>query len=387
MKMLTIELTEGELEKYWPDFQGVAYAIYDEEKVHLYNHPKFPGQPYHIMDWTEQFLGSTLILFENYPTAIINIAYYKDETSLYSIVVHELFHGYQYLQGEKRVANEMLGPTYPISEANLELRHQERKLLHQGLCASTEIEKLSCLQQFISIREERQTSIGKFLDYENLVETTEGPAWYVELKAFAEKSDLSYHEVLQQYTASLLDQHESVFYLRRSCYSSGLALCLLLDECVPNWKDEFFQTEKSLYVFFKEKIKVEPKPVPSITISRETKELIEKVEASREEEILSLEKTTGSHVIIEGKITFSSIDPMNITVSGNRCLHKNFVKLKLSGQEVLFQQPVLTYFKDNIRNIEKIHLTFAEKPGLNNGFLHIQGVGKINAEGLTVSAI
>lgn len=383
--MLTIELTEGELEKYWPDFQGVAYAIYDEEKVHLYHHPKFPGQPYHIMGWTEQFLGSTLILFENYPTAIINSAYYENEASLYSIIVHELFHGYQYLKGEKRVANEILGPIYPISEINLELRHQERKLLHQGLFSSTKTEKLSFLQQFISIRDERRKFIGEFLDYENFVETIEGPAWYVELKAYAEKSELSYDDVRQKYTDSLLDQHESVFFLRRSCYSSGLALCLLLDEYAPDWKDEFFQSEKSLYEFFKEKIKIEPKPVPSITISLATKELIEKVNESRENEVLSLEKTSGHHLIIQGSFTFSGIDPMNITVSGNRCLHKNYVKLKMNGKEILFQQPVLTTFNSNIRTIEKIHLVLSEKPELKNGFLNIEGIGKINVKGLAVS--
>lgn len=72
----------------------------------------------------------------------------------------------------------MLGVTYPLSGENIELRNRERKWLYQAFTASAKEVKLFNLQQFVSTREERQKNIGEFLEYENLVETIEGPAWF-----------------------------------------------------------------------------------------------------------------------------------------------------------------------------------------------------------------
>lgn len=385
--MNTIELTEQELAEYWPNFQAVAYALYDDKNVLLYHHPNYNEKPYKSLNWTEQFVGSTLILFEDYPTAIVDVSYYKDYASLYSILIHELFHGYQFLQEEKRFANEMLGVTYPLSEENIELRNRERKWLYQTLTASAKEEKLFNLQQFVSTREERQKNIGEFLEYENLVETIEGPAWYVELKAFAEKSDLPYNAVLPKYIEPLLNKQESTVHLRRSCYSSGLSICLLLDEFSPQWKTTFFQSEKSLYEFFKEIVNVETEPLPPMTISHETKKLINIAERIREEEISSFSEMNGYHIVIEGKMAFSAIDPMNIIQSKNRCLHKNFIEIKINNQKILFQQPVLTYFEEHIRNIVKLHLVLSERPELEDGFLNMNQVVRISTDGLTVSIL
>lgn len=97
------ELVEENLENYWPGFEMVAYALYDNCNVYLYNHPKFKGNKqntYQILKRDEQFNGCTLILYEEYPTAIVDLQLYGDYESLFSILVHELFHGYQYIKGK-----------------------------------------------------------------------------------------------------------------------------------------------------------------------------------------------------------------------------------------------------------------------------------------------
>jgi len=96
---------------YWVGFEAVAYALYDENFVYLFNHPKMTKEPkrdYQILKRDDQFVGCTLILYQDYPTAIVDLELYKDYASLYSIIVHELFHCFQYIKGEKRFVDEVL---------------------------------------------------------------------------------------------------------------------------------------------------------------------------------------------------------------------------------------------------------------------------------------
>jgi hypothetical protein len=126
------------MENYWPGFELVAYAIYDKSKVYLFNHPKFSNNPsctYHILKWDTEFTADTIIMYEEYPTAIVNMDHYKEYEDLFSMIVHELFHGYQYIKDEKRFPDEMMGITYPLSKENVELRNQERANLY---CAMLE---------------------------------------------------------------------------------------------------------------------------------------------------------------------------------------------------------------------------------------------------------
>ena len=37
-------------------------------------------------------------MYEEYPTAIVNMDHYEEYEGLFSILVHELFHGYQYIK-------------------------------------------------------------------------------------------------------------------------------------------------------------------------------------------------------------------------------------------------------------------------------------------------
>ncbi|MCU5706862.1 peptide ABC transporter permease, partial [Bacillus wiedmannii] len=106
-KDINIELLNG----LWPGFKRAAFALYDVEHVYVFHHPLFlkDDGEYAILKWDDQFKGDTLILFKDYPTAIVNMNRYKDYESLFAVVVHELFHCYQYLNKESRFPNESLG--------------------------------------------------------------------------------------------------------------------------------------------------------------------------------------------------------------------------------------------------------------------------------------
>ncbi len=379
LERITEEMNNIDLTKYWPEFESVAYAFYDNKVVYLYNHPKFttPEENLHILSWNEQFLGNTLILYEDYPTSIINTDYYEDFESLYAILVHELFHGHQFLKEEKRFPDEMKGITYPLSQENVELRNQEREHLYQAVFAATRDEKRRSLQQFMALREKRKCVIEESLLYENLIETVEGPAWYVELNAYAEKSSLSYDCVLHKYGESLLDKDDSCLNIRKSCYSSGLFLCLLLDEISPGWKEHFLDSDNSLYDFLKQNLTFEIMPVANVVISQETVDILRRVIEARENEFLHFSERTGYHLYIEGEMSSRMIDPMNLVSSENKLLHTNFMKVMINHQDYLFQIPVITHFQESHRKINKLHVVLDEQPVESKGLIQIKGVGEI----------
>ncbi|MDQ7862947.1 hypothetical protein RCO48_23710 [Peribacillus frigoritolerans] len=57
-----------------------------------------------FLKWDTEFTADTIIMYEEYPTAIVNMDYYKEYEDLFSMLVHELFHGYQYIKDEKTVS-------------------------------------------------------------------------------------------------------------------------------------------------------------------------------------------------------------------------------------------------------------------------------------------
>lgn len=374
------DLIKSNLGHYWPGFETVAYALYNRSHVYLFNHPKF-NSARKILKWDEQFTGCTHILYEEYPTAIVDLDLFEDYESLFSTLVHELFHCYQYLKGEKRFPNELLGITYPLSKVNISLRNLERFNLYHSLLENDPQKKHKYLSTFVFLREERVAKIKEYLLYESLIETVEGPAWYVEFKAFLEKSSLEYETVLKKYGESLINQYESTSHIRRSCYSSGLFMCLLLDELSPDWKLDFLGRDDSLYDFFKKTAgKINTEPQHHMEVSLDTDAAINFALEKRKNEFKTFEEQEGFSLTIEGEVTAVSFDPMNIVLMEDTLLHKNFLKVKIANEQFLMQQPVMANFKERIQNITRLRLVLKDKPVENIDSLTVEGVGVIKGK-------
>ncbi|MFD9625272.1 hypothetical protein [Peribacillus muralis] len=375
------ELFQAKLENYWSGFELVAYALYDKRNVYLFNHPKFSNNPqytYHILNWDVQFTGDTMILYEEYPTAIVNLDSYKDYEDLYSVLIHELFHGYQYIKDEKRFPDEMMGITYPLSQENVELRNQERTNLYRALLEHNTIKKKHHLHTFIALREKRTAMFEKYLTYEKLIETIEGPAWYVELRAYAEKTSKDYDFVLKKYAQQLINKYESTSSIRRSCYSSGLFICLLLNELSPGWMESFFDREETLYeLLIQHAGDYMKNTITDVKISPETVKVVNFAIENRGKAFDEFNKQAGIHLYIEGEITAVSFDPMNIIPLEGRYLHKSFINVRMNNDDFLIQQPVIAHVVDGIHNINKLHLIVDKKPIENIDSLIIDGVGEI----------
>ncbi|MGG5737130.1 MULTISPECIES: peptide ABC transporter permease [Bacillus cereus group] len=367
----------------WPGFKRAAFALYNDEHVYVFHHPLFlkDDGEYAILKWDEQFKGDTFILFKDYPTAIVNMNRYKDYESLLAVVVHELFHCYQYLNKESRFPNESLGFQYAITEENIELRNKERICLYDAVHCKSQAEKNNYIKQFIELREQRASFMKEeFITYECMVESIEGPAWYVEMNAYnaVYKNDKS--ETLRKYSGFILDAYEANCNIRKSCYSSGMLLCLLLDEIHPEWKTCFFNSDKSLYACLKQNKNVVLSLNNEIAISKETKQILHFVQNEREEDFKQFYKEKGYHLYIVGDIKLNMFNPMNVKLKGNKALHKTFLSVCIHNKTYMINQPVLASFEEDFKNMNQIHIIMIEKPLEKNNSWNLEGIGDIEAE-------
>ena len=261
---------------------------------------------------------------------------------------------------------------------NIGLRNLERLNLYHALLENDIQKKYQYLSAFIKNREERASQINEYLSYENLIETVEGPAWYVEFMAFFEKGTLEYDAVLLKYGQSLINQYESTSHIRMSCYSSGLFMCLLLDGISPGWKMNFLKRDEPLYDFFKVTLdNIDVEPINHIEVSLETEKVINFAIENRKNEFKKFQEQMGIHLIIEGEMKAEAFDPMNIVFLEDTLLHKNFLKVKISDDKFLIQQPVVGTFNDRIQNITRLQLVLKENPIENNDSLIVEGVGEL----------
>ncbi|WP_139069996.1 hypothetical protein [Bacillus sp. FJAT-27225] len=362
----------------------VAYAIYDDSTVYLFNHPKFKSdleQPYATVKRDNQFAACTLILYENYPTAIVDMNLVKDYESLYATLVHELFHGYQYLKGESRFPNEVMGITYPLLVENIQLRNLERTNLFSAFNANNSDVRDQYIQAFIAIREKRESIISEYLIYESLIETVEGPAWYIEYKAYNQKSSLPYNSVLNKFAPILTDNLESSLHLRKSCYGSGLFMCLLLDKIVPDWKRSFFDSKNSLFDFLKQQVGDFQKAlIGDVPITKKSEEIFDVVMESTRKPFEQFNMEPGIHLHIEGTITIKSFDPMNTISLDEKRLYKTFLRVRINEKDYLIKQPVVAYFNKENKSVEKIHLILKEPPIESNYYITIEEIGVIEGK-------
>lgn len=372
-------LNEESLSTYWPEFQVGAYALYTDETVYLFHHPAYPEtkRSFVQLPWSGEFAGNTLILFHDYPTAIVQMDGSISENRLYSVLAHELFHGLQYVKGESRFPDEVLGITYPLIAENVDLRQHERLHLYNAVTATEEETRKHHLNQFILYREKRARNIGPFMKYEQLIETVEGPAFYVELHAYVDRSGTPMEEEIRSYGEPLLDIVDTTRHLRRSCYSSGLFLCLLLDELAPGWQADFMQSELTLYEYFSQF--AEPVYEKRVTSDStvDVSELVSTIMNERDERVEESLQQANYVLTIHGDINVTGIDPMNIIASGNKVLHQNFIRVKMNEQEYLVQQPVIALLEDSIFRCKHIQIPLNEKPYVVDGQIMIPGVGII----------
>lgn len=375
-------ISNERFENYWEGFKPVAFAIFDDRDVFLFNHPKCNEERYIKLVKTEEFHACTCILFEEVPTAIVDTTLYDSFEVIYSLIVHESFHVFQHLSEESRYPNETVGFNYPIDFKNIQLRILERKRLFEAFTSTESIEKQKKINEFITLRDMRTELFPDYVEYENSVETIEGPALYVEYQAL---TDISYinEEIIKHFSEQLLDNNISNLNIRISCYNSGLFLCLLLDDISENWKVKFSKSKLGLYHFLKN---ANNYTSAELTIPDNAEEVTRIVNSALSDKLNIFEhfyKSDGIKLTISGAIKLIGFDPMNITQLDGQSLHHNFLSFKIMNKSYFIKQPVCTTYESDFRDVQLIEL-FLNQPPLHIGDrLIIDNFGEI--EGSVIS--
>ena len=360
LKKIYNKIRSGVLEKYWQGFKPFPIAFYDKNNVYIIGLSKTPEgfqkeNDILIGKWNEKFIGNTAIKYEGDYIAIWDLTTLNDYTSyekIYSNIVHEIFHGFQMINGDKRFANEFLFFQYPFNVENIALRLEERKYLLKSVFEEDKIENI---KYFISYREKRRELIKEYLNYELGLESIEGTATYVEYKALLDESSLPDVFLLSIFGEDL---NKAVDYnkFRQSCYSSGLYLSILLDYFKKGWKKEYSKSSMYLYDYFLENIDLIPSKEISLSfeIKKISEMIIKKYNEYTEKEFEEFYTSERQMKILKGKYTLAAFDPMNIIKKENFLLHKNFLKVKEKDNEIFIPGPAISEFENEIWNINKI---------------------------------
>jgi hypothetical protein len=198
----------------WKDFKPLKFALYNDKKCF------FDGQ---YIEKTDDFFANTAIEFNGEVIAIWNVSEPTDSDVLTSKIVHEMFHGFQTISGEKRYADEMDALfEYCYSNENLSVKAEENRLLSE-LAEHFDYAKFT---GFLGLRKMRAEQFEYEFRYETSIEQIEGTANFVELQTLKILDESKYLRKLQRMISSVADT-ERLFPVRIACYDIGALLLLV----------------------------------------------------------------------------------------------------------------------------------------------------------------
>ncbi|GEJ45949.1 hypothetical protein [Chryseobacterium sp. ON_d1] len=241
--------------------------------------------PFH-METAAEFTDSTalyyqkpIVIFSDFETAKEYVSDLQNLQKWASMVVHELFHGYQlqhtatvkYSNQIIHLRGSQLQKIYLEQKWFAESIKAENNLLINLLKVKSKKELQKGLVQYISLREARQKKAESILEgfsiNENFYEKIEGSAKYVELallenyryfpeNEFILTNDSAYKK--NAYQNFKLDeepwqyQTEGINYF----YSTGYNLIRILDKLKVDYKSNFFNTNTTPYGILKAHLKI-----------------------------------------------------------------------------------------------------------------------------------
>lgn len=366
-------------EKWWPSPIRMPVALYDDESIYLYNHPKWPNEQSYIqLPSKEAWFGAeTVTEFYGESTAIIYLPHHSSTASIFATAMHEMFHGLQLENGKKRWPDEMHGIRYPILAENIALRELERSHLQQAVYATDDNTRFHAVQQFIHYREQRKQVIGDFLDYETAVETIEGPAFYIEYYAYSFLSGLSLDDVLLTYSERFNDLMATNINLRKSNYTSGLFIALLLDHYETNWKNNYFKQESTLYEQLKAALPFSPHFTTEVQVTKQINNLVQDLQNKKNEFFEQFHKQPGQCIEWMGPIQLKGFDPMNIVQRNQQQLHKHFAMVACQNQSIPLHLPVLIHWDSKGHHIESLTFYTSSPLEVSSKGIEIEKIGHL----------
>jgi len=285
----------------WPGFKPCAFALYDDDIVCMRDDV--------IIPWDERFAGNTAITLDGAPLAIWHVENPSsiDVNRLAMGLVHEMFHAFQYQQGEARFPDEFALLTYPQDLNNYQLKLAENHYLAKAITDNSMLD----LQQFVILREARRRIIGNdAMMQEQAAETTEGMAEYAGLAALIQISREQFMKEVQAHM-EVLRNPRYLFDIRFMSYSVGCLICFTLKSLGIDFNHELTD-KRTIYEFI---------PHKRNDVERFFKEIQQNRQMRFDAFLEKHKKWVGCNAVITG------FDPWGWEKLGDKILCPGFVKL------------------------------------------------------------
>ena len=338
----------------WSGFESVPFIIYNDEfqiAVGTGFSARYEQVEANIWIATgkdEHLFGDTVTEYHGLGVAIWNVDTWPEDVDVAtatSCVYHEMFHAHQYYKFKPIDNAGGMILDYQHKTASVALTIAENQYLLDILANPSKESVLTNLNQLANLRQARLAALGQnYLAYDQAEETIEGTAVYAEIKMAMTISGKSASECAVDYLQLLRLTDDTLARYRARLYSVGLILCLACEYLDLDLQTEMVQSGKSVFAWLTEKLNlpiatVEPK---AFDLNFElAQQLLSDFTKIKEEKINAF--LAQPHVEVNGVL--NGLDPMNLVVHGNLCLHKRG-QVIIGGVAQQLQQPYLTEFAD-----------------------------------------
>lgn len=313
-RKVTDLLKKIDFEVLWPGFHLYPFALYTQHETIL-NGDSFPTP--------NNFYGNTTIRYNGQQIAIWNIELDPPENLdlLTASLVHEMFHAFQKEQGEQRFPNDLALLAGTLTPETLAWKIWERRLLANEYS----------FFHFCSVRLEHRNN--QHMKEEELIETAEGMAQFIEYRVLSQLSNTSFLKTLKQCQIRLREAKRALD-VRRCGYDSGAYMLWRAVESGINIYHIIGQESKTIFEFLSSQITlISRKSYPDATLLDVAAKLLKEQKQQQESEIDAFYHTAYRRMI--GPFQIWGYDPINMWRQGDILFSKGFIALKGANSEML----------------------------------------------------
>lgn len=307
-------LAQLDFNSLFPGFRSYPFALYTNKEACL------DGR---LLPRPQEFYGNTAVLRGGRYIAIWNVDLDppQDMDRFAAYMVHEMFHCHQFTCGETRFPEDLAILACPVSAERFAARHREYSLLADAFEAADP----RLLGLFAALRTLRRETEPEAVVQELKVETVEGMAEFVGLKALHRLSPEQFARETASYARILRSEDGPLFDSRRMAYYTGALFFLTLERLGrPAVND--FRDPRAAY----DQNPVDPESAPEAAPCPAVTEAYRAFTQRREDE-LARHMAAAQYVPCSAVIT--GYDPMNMFRVGDLLFCSHFVRLQQNGRD------------------------------------------------------
>jgi len=316
-------------------FHKYRFALYTGKEIVL------DGQ---VLPGREDFRGNTAKEYEGEYIAIWNMEFdpVDDVERLAYLLVHEMFHCHQFTNKETRFPSDLDLLNYPDDVDNFTKKYNENCYLAEAY----EQQDREGVRKFVSIRKSRHGNYPAMVCQEWKVETLEGMAEYIGLKALERINREKYASIVSGYLEKLREESKLLFDVRRISYFTGAVYFLCLEKLGVPVHNAF---DSKLTAFEQNPVDTDGVAVKLCSYDFIQKQYAEL--AAEKEETIKRHMETAKYT--ECKSFICGYDPMNMFRQGNLIYCKHFACLNENGEVKTFTSAiVLKLAEGSNQNVE-----------------------------------